>query len=67
MSEQLLPIVVDIETSGGSPLEHGIWQIGAIDLNTMEEFLDESRIDNEDKVSEEALKIIGKNRRRIKK
>ena len=60
MSEQLLPIVVDIETSGGSPLEHGIWQIGAIDLNTMEEFLDESRIDNEDKVSEEALRIIGK-------
>ena len=60
MSEQLLPIVVDIETSGGSPLEHGIWQIGAVDLNTMEEFLDESRIDDEDNVLEESLKITGK-------
>ena len=60
MSEQLLPIVVDIETSGGGVAEHGIWQIGAVDLNTMEEFLDESRIDDEDKVLEEALKITGK-------
>jgi len=59
MSEQLLPIVVDLETSGGSPIENGIWQIGAVDLNTMEEFLEESRIDDEDKVSEEALRIIG--------
>jgi len=33
-----LPIVVDLETSGGSPIENGIWQIGAVDLNTMEEF-----------------------------
>ncbi len=53
-------IVVDIETSGGSPIEHGIWQIGAVDLNAMEEFFDESRIDEEDVVIEEALKIIGK-------
>ena len=60
MSEQLLPIVVDLETSGGSLSEHGIWQIGAVDLNTMEEFLDESRIDEEDKISEGALKVIGK-------
>ena len=30
------PIVVDIETSGGNSTEHGIWQIGAVDLNTME-------------------------------
>ena len=60
MTEILLPIVVDIECSGGDPNEHGIWQIGAIDLNTMEEFLEESRIDDEDKINEEALEIIEK-------
>lgn len=60
MSEILLPIVVDIECSGGNPAENGIWQIGAVDLNTMEEFLDESRIDDEDRINEEALIIIGK-------
>ena len=53
-------IALDIETSGGNPIEHGIWQIGAIDLDTMEEFLEEGRIDEEDKISEEALTIIGK-------
>ena len=56
----LKPIALDIETSGGNPLEHGIWQIGAIDLNTMEEFLEEARIDDEDKVEDEALIITGK-------
>ncbi len=60
MKNILLPIVVDIECSGGSPNEHGIWQIGAVDLNTMEEFLEEGRIDDEDKVLEEAATIIGK-------
>ena len=60
MSGQLLPIVVDIETSGGDFVKHGIWQIGAVDLNTMEEFLDECKIDDEDIVTEESLKIIGK-------
>ena len=53
-------IVLDIETSGGNPIEHGIWQIGAIDLDTMEEFSDESRIDEGDRVIEESLIIIGK-------
>lgn len=53
-------IVLDIETSGGNPIEHGIWQIGAVDLNTMEEFLEEGKIDDKDKVSGEALMIIGK-------
>ncbi|MFH1503580.1 MAG: 3'-5' exoribonuclease [Candidatus Diapherotrites archaeon] len=53
-------IVLDIETSGENPLEHGIWQIGAVDLNTMEEFLEEGRIDDEDKVAGEALMIIDK-------
>ncbi len=53
-------IVLDIETSGGHPTENGIWQIGAIDLNTMEEFLEEGRIDDEDKIEVEALKVGGK-------
>lgn len=53
-------IVLDIETSGLNPEEHGIWQIGAVDLNTMEEFLEEGRIDEEDKVTEGALRITGK-------
>jgi len=53
-------IVLDIETSGGTPIEHGIWQIGAVDLNTMEEFLEEARIDDKDEINEEALKVTGK-------
>ena len=32
-------ILLDIETSGLKFNECGIWQIGAIDLNTKEEFL----------------------------
>jgi DNA polymerase III epsilon subunit-like protein len=59
-------IVLDIETSGGNPIEHGIWQIGAVDLNTMEEFLEEGRIDDEDKISEEALMIIGKEKEELR-
>lgn len=46
----LKPIVVDIETSGLSLEKSGIWQIGAIDLNTMEEFFEECSIDDDDKV-----------------
>lgn len=60
MSEQLLPIVVDIETSGLDLVKSGIWQIGAVDLNTMEEFLEEARIDEEDLIEEGALKVTGK-------
>lgn len=54
------PIVVDIETSGLDKIKCGIWQIGAIDLNDKEEFLEEARIDDEDIVEEAALKVIGK-------
>ncbi|MBU2104430.1 MAG: 3'-5' exonuclease [Nanoarchaeota archaeon] len=60
MKDKLLPIVVDIETSGLDLVKSGIWQIGAIDLNTMEEFIDEARIDDEDEISDGALKVIGK-------
>lgn len=54
------PIVLDLEMSGLDMEKCGIWQIGAIDLNTMEEYIDESRIDEEDVVEEGALKVIGK-------
>lgn len=56
----LKPVVMDMETSGLDLVNSGIWQIGAIDLNTMEEFLEESRIDNEDIISPGALKVTGK-------
>ena len=56
----LEPIVMDLETSGLDIKTSGIWQIGAIDLNTMEEFLEEGRIDDEDIIDEAALVVIGK-------
>ena len=59
-NENLKPIVLDIETSGLDFVKCGIWQIGAIDLNTMEKFLEEARIDYEDKVEDEALMVTGK-------
>ena len=56
----LKPIAMDLETSGLNIEKSGIWQIGAIDLNTMEEFLEEGRIDEEDLIDEDALIVIGK-------
>lgn len=54
-------IVADLEFSGLDPVRCGIWQIGAIDLeNSNNKFFDESRIDDDDIITEEALKIIGK-------
>jgi DNA polymerase III epsilon subunit-like protein len=54
-------IVVDIETSG-LDFEHlGIWQIGAIELeNPANSFLEEARIDDNDVINPNSLKIIGK-------
>ena len=60
MNNQILPIVLDLEASGADFVKCGIWQIGAVDLNTMEEFIEEARIDDEDEVKEDALKVIGK-------
>ncbi len=60
------PVVVDIETSGIDFVKCGIWQIGAVDLETKEEFLEEARIDDEDKIVEisgsdkKVLEVIGK-------
>ena len=67
MNKQLLPIVLDIETSGIDAVKCGIWQIGAVDLNNPEiYFLQESRIDDEDEVEEGALKVIGKTEKELK-
>jgi len=62
---ELLPIVLDIETSGMDKVRCGIWQIGAVDLNNPEEyFLEESRIDDEDEIVDSGdkpvLEVIGK-------
>ena len=53
-------IVLDLETSGSHMDRCGIWQIGAIDLESGEEFLEEARIDNEDEIQLGALNIVGK-------
>ncbi len=53
-------IVLDIETSGIDISKNGIWQIGAINTETGEEFLQECRLDGEDEVMKEALEIVGK-------
>jgi DNA polymerase III epsilon subunit-like protein len=55
-------IIVDIETSGSfDPVNNGIWQIGAVEFgNPGNTFLQESRIDDTDKIESAALKIIGK-------
>jgi len=53
-------IVVDIETSGLDFLKNGIWQIGAIDTDDPDRtFLEEGRIDDEEKFTEEALNVCG--------
>lgn len=60
-------IVVDIETSGGYPTKHGIWQIGALEFeNPKNQFLEEARIDSKDLAEEEAIKIHGKNERYLR-
>ena len=60
MKSDIMPVVLDIETSGLDRIKCGVWQIGAIDLNTMEEFLEEGRIDDDDTIESDALLVIGK-------
>lgn len=62
----LKPIVMDLETSGLDIETSGIWQIGAIDLNTMEEFLEEGRIDDGDIINEDSLIVIGKTEEQLR-
>lgn len=53
-------IILDLETSGIDFVKCGIWQIGAIDLETNEDFFGECRIDDDDTITEESLKVTGK-------
>lgn len=54
-------IVLDIETSGLDSGRNGIWQIGAVEFeNPGNQFLQEGRIDDEDLVHPQALKVIEK-------
>ena len=56
-------IVLDIETSGFDTGRCGIWQIGALEFeNPDNSFLDECRLDSEDKIEEGALIVTGKTR-----
>ncbi|MFH1431489.1 MAG: 3'-5' exonuclease [Nanoarchaeota archaeon] len=54
-------IVLDIESSGIDTGRCGIWQIGAVEIeNSENQFLEESRIDDEDLVEKGAIKVTGK-------
>jgi DNA polymerase III epsilon subunit-like protein len=72
MINKLAPIVLDIETTGTDLVKCGIWQIGAIDLNTMEEFFDEARIDDENEIidlpapAKPVLESIGKTEKELR-
>lgn len=57
---------MDFETSGLDLVSSGVWQIGAIDLQTGEEFLEEAQIDVDDIVQEGALKVTGKNEEELR-
>jgi len=59
-------IVVDIESSGLNMAKCGVWQIGALDMGTGQEFIEEARIDDEDEVIEEALRVIGKTEKELR-
>jgi len=53
-------IVLDTEFSGLNEQLNGMWQIGAIEFeNPMNQFIQEGRIDGEDEVEAEAMKITG--------
>lgn len=52
-------IVIDIETSGVDPAQHGILSIGAVDFETGDEFYGECRLDFGLGWTDEALKING--------
>lgn len=53
-------VILDIETTGLDPEEHGILSIGAIDLSDPEEtFYEECRIREGEKIDENALEVNG--------
>ena len=60
-------IVLDIETSGVFPEKHGIWQIGALDFyNPKNTFLEECRIDEEDKIEIDASRVTEKTEAKLR-
>lgn len=59
-------IVLDMEASSPDNGKGGIWQIGAIELDSGEEFFEEARIDEDDEISEEALLVIGKTEKELR-
>lgn len=61
-------IVVDVEASGVSNFyKSGVWQIGAVEFeNPSNTFLQEARIDDEDNVEDEALKVTGKTKSELR-
>ena len=57
---------MDIETSGLDRVKCGIWQIGAYDTISGEEFLEESRVDDEEDIFEGALRVTGKTEEQLR-
>ena len=64
------PIALDIETSGSDKVNCGIWQIGAYDMETGEEFLEEAKIDEEDILSfsggKTSVEIFGRTEKELR-
>ncbi|MGV8150419.1 MAG: exonuclease domain-containing protein [Candidatus Woesearchaeota archaeon] len=53
-------ISIDIESSGGDFLKHGIFQIGALDTdNPNNYFFETCRIDDDDEIDSDSLRITG--------
>ena len=53
-------IALDIETSGLDMEKCGIFQIGALEIESNKEFFEEARIDESDLILDQALEITGK-------
>ncbi len=51
-------IVLDIETTGIDKVRCGVWQVGAYDLDTGEEFFQEARMDDGDEIDDEGKKHV---------
>jgi len=58
-------IVLDIETTGLEPNDCGICEIGAINLEGLNYFIQDCRIDEKDIIDKEALKINGRTRKEL--
>jgi len=66
-------IVLDIETSGLDFVKCGIWQVGAVDLITGEEFLEEAKLDDNEQILDSnspndkpVLEVIGKTEKELR-